>query len=276
LEPKENYKQDPINPQIWHFGLCARDWAEFTLDGGKDAGFFMRILQASGEPALDLGCGSGRLLLPFLQAGLDVDGCDYSQDMLAVCHERLEAAGLSTHLYQQAMHALDLPRRYATIFASGVIGLGGSKQLTHQAMKRCYEHLRPGGIFTFDYQVPWNDPPYWQGWLPENRRALPLDWFEPEAERKPMADGSQLENTVRIVSQDPLEGIAVRDIRYRLWQDGKLVKEEVHTLKMEAYNKNELVLMLEMAGFEEVQVFGDYDGEPASMDHKNLVFAATR
>lgn len=211
-----------------------------------------------------------------MKAGLDVDGCDYSQDMLDVCQEMLQAEGLTTWLYTQAMHALDLPRRYWTIFASGVIGLGGSKALTRQAMQRCYEHLHSGGTFAFDYQVPWNDADYWRGWLPENRAALPLDWFEPVAERKRMADGDELENTTRLVSQDPLEGIAVRDIRYRLWRDGELLREEVHTLKMEMYDKNALVLMLEMAGFAKIEVFGDYTKQTATMDHRNLVFTATR
>ena len=262
--------------QIWHYGLCARDWAEFITDEGEEASYFRKTIEDSGEPALDLGCGSGRLLIPFLQAGLDVDGCDYSADMLNVCRERLEAEGLTSQLYNQALHALDLPRRYRTIFASGVIGLGGSKHLTRQGMQRCYEHLRPGGTFTFDYQSPWNDPPYWKGWLPENRRSLPLDWFEPTAERQRLSNGDELENTVRIVSQDPLEGVAVRDIRFRLWRDGKLVQEEIHTMKIEFYTKSELELMLELAGFEEVQIFGDFNGEPAGMDHKNLVFVARK
>lgn len=74
-------------PQIWHHGLVAREWAEFATDGGPEGAFFQRLIERSGEPALDLGCGTGRLLLPMRRAGLDVDGCDYSEDMLALCAE---------------------------------------------------------------------------------------------------------------------------------------------------------------------------------------------
>ena len=276
MRQKEENKHEVENLQIWHYGLTARDYVEFETDQGQDGAYFRKIIEASGQPALDLGCGSGRLLVPYLQAGLEVDGCDYSPDMLAVCQENLEAKGLGTQLYQQGMHELDLPRRYKTIIACGVIGLGGSKLLTRGAMQRCYEHLRPGGTFAFDYNVPWNDPPYWAGNLPENRRALPLDWFEPSAERKVLSNGDELENTVRIVSQDPLEDIAVRDIRFRLWRDGELIQEEIHTMKMEGYTKNELVLMLEWAGFEDIQIFGDYRDEMASMDHHNLIFVSRK
>ena len=55
-----------------------------------------RLLPAvrrGGQPALDTACGTGRLLLPYLRAGLDVDGCDISPDMLALCRSRQNGKG---------------------------------------------------------------------------------------------------------------------------------------------------------------------------------------
>ena len=189
-------------PQIWHHGLIARDWAEFETDGGKEALYFREFIETAGQPALDLGCGSGRLLLPYLQAGLDVDGCDYSKDMLIQCQKRATREGLSPQLYEQAMHDLDLPRRYRIIFACGVVGLGGERRLTMKAMQRCYEHLRPGGRFAFDYMVRWNDPPAWLSRLPEARQALPQAWPS-SSERKLLVDGCELELATRTIAVDP-------------------------------------------------------------------------
>jgi SAM-dependent methyltransferase len=262
-------------PQIWHHGLVAREWAEFITDGGKEAPYFRGIIEASGQPALDLGCGSGRLLLPYVQAGLDVDGCDASKDMLAQCRERAGKEGLSPRLYEQAMHELDLPRRYRTIFACGVIGLGGERQLTMKAMQRCYEHLRPGGRFVFDYSPRWNDPPAWLSRLPEGRQSLPQEW-PASTERNLMADGCELEIATRTVAMDPLEDVATRQIRARLWRNGDLLKEEVHTQKVEDYSKNELLMMLERAGFGDNQICGDYRDEPATADHNVLVFVSRK
>jgi SAM-dependent methyltransferase len=262
-------------PQIWHYGLVALEWGEFETQGGKEGAYYQGLIEKFGQPALDLGCGSGRLLLPYLRAGLDVDGCDYSPDMLAQCEKRLKKEGFSPRLYAQAMHALDLPRRYKTIFARGVIGLGGERRLTMQAFQRCYEHLRPGGIFAFDYMVRYNDPPAWMARLPEYRRALPQEW-PVSSERKPLADGSELELTARTVSTDPLENVATRQIRARLWRNGELLKEEIHTQNLEDYNKDELVLMLEHAGFKDIQLFGDFSDEPATVDHEDLIFIARK
>jgi hypothetical protein len=61
-----------------------------------------------------------------------------------------------------------------------------------------------------------------------------------------------------------------------LWRQGELLKEEVHTQKVEDYSKNELLLMLEHAGFGEIWIRGDYSDEPATADHNVLVFAARK
>jgi SAM-dependent methyltransferase len=258
-------------PQIWHYGLVARDWAEFARDGGPEASYFRRIIETFGQPALDLGCGTGRLLLPLLQSGLDVDGCDYSGDMLAQCQERAVREGLAPQLYQQSTYELDLPRRYRTIFACGVVGLGGDRRLTMQAMQRCYDHLRPGGAFVFDYSPRWNDLHAWMSRLPEERHSLPQEWPE-STERKRLSDGSELEITSRTVAMDPLEDVATRQIRARLWREGKLLQEEIHTQLVEDYSKHELILMLERAGFQDITITGNYSSEPATADHNTLLF----
>jgi len=90
----------PETPQTWHHGLVAKWWSEFNHDGPEIA-YFQGFIENGGEPALDLGCGTGRLLLPYLRAGLDVDGCDVSADMLALCSEEATREGLSPTLYEQ-------------------------------------------------------------------------------------------------------------------------------------------------------------------------------
>ena len=92
------------------------------------------------------------------------------------------------------------------------------------------------------------------------------------SERERLTDGTELEMTTRTVDMDPLENVATRQIRARLWRDGELLKEEIHTQKLEDYTKNELLLMLERAGFSDIQIFGDFTDEPANMDHNDLIF----
>ena len=50
-------------PQVWHYGLVARWWAEFNTDGPEIA-YFKALIEQYGQPALDVACGTGRLLIP--------------------------------------------------------------------------------------------------------------------------------------------------------------------------------------------------------------------
>ena len=77
--------------QTWHHGLVAEWWANFNTDG-PEIEYFRRHVEHA-LPVLDAGCGTGRLLVPWLQAGIDVDGCDASADMVALCRERARRAG---------------------------------------------------------------------------------------------------------------------------------------------------------------------------------------
>ena len=60
------------------------------------------------------------------------------------------------------------------------------------------------------------------------------------------------------------------------WRDGELVAEERHGLTLSLYFRNELVLMLERAGFVDVDVRGGYDDGPPTPEHRFLVFVAKR
>jgi SAM-dependent methyltransferase len=93
---------------------------------GPEIQYFRRFVE-EGQPALDAGCGTGRLLAPCLRAGLDVDGCDASADMVALCRERARREGLEPTLFVQPLHEFDPPRRYRTIVACGVFGLGSTR-----------------------------------------------------------------------------------------------------------------------------------------------------
>jgi SAM-dependent methyltransferase len=117
----------------WHYGLVARWWAEFNREGPEIESY--RPFVEVGQPALDAGCGTGRLLLPYLRDGLDVDGCDVSPDMLAECRRLASAEGLEPTLHTQALHELDLPRRYRTIVCCGTFGLGSTRGQDEDALR---------------------------------------------------------------------------------------------------------------------------------------------
>ena len=260
-------------PTTWHYGLVARWWAEFNVDT-PELELFQPLLDA-GQPALDLACGTGRLLVPLVRAGIDVDGCDVSADMVEQCRERLTRESLETNLYAQPMHALDLPRRYRTILVCGGFGLGGRREQHAEALRRIHDHLEPGGLLVLDNEVPYANPGWWPAWTSEGRGELPRDWRD-YGERRRAANGDELALTTRLVGFDPLEQHVTSQIRAGLWQEGELVAEEEHTLEITLYFTHEVELLLRLAGFEEVELRAGYEDRPPSADDEFVVFLARR
>ena len=129
-------------------GLLAATWDLFRGDTSRwgDRPRFRDLIERHGQPALDVGCGTGRLLLDYLAEGLDVDGVDNSPEMLALCRAKAEQRGLRPTLYEQAIERLDLPRRYGTILVpSSTFQLITDPEQARGAMWRFFDLLLPGG-----------------------------------------------------------------------------------------------------------------------------------
>ncbi len=261
-------------PQVWHYGLVARWWAEFNTDG-PEIEYFRALIERFGEPALDVACGTGRLLIPYLRAGMDIDGCDVSADMLALCEQKAKSEGLGPRLYNQAMHELALPRRYKTILVCGGFGLGGSREQDLEALRRFFHHLEPGGHILLDNYLPYKDADEWHYWVKEERRNLPEPWPS-KGRRKQAENGEEIELRSRLEALDPLEQLATRQIRALLWRDGEIVQQEEYTLLERLYFRNEMLAMFAKAGFHEVQTLGDYTEVPATADSGILTYVANK
>jgi SAM-dependent methyltransferase len=260
-------------PQTWHYGLIAEWWAEFNTDG-PEIDYFGRFVE-SGQPGLDAGCGTGRLLLPWLRAGLDVDGCDVSADMVALCRERALRAGLEPTLLVQPLHKLAPPRRYRTIVVCGVFGLGSTRPQDQEALRRFHQCLEPGGTLLLDNEVPYAHENRWQQWTKDERRRLPEPWRLPGLHKR-AADGTEYELRTRALELDPLDQTVELEIHAEKWHRGQSLATEEHLISIRMYFRDELLLMLERAGFADVEVRGDYTDEQATAEHEFLVYIARR
>ncbi len=261
-------------PVTWFHGLVAERTAAFCPPPTQ-VPFFQREIARFGTPALDLGCGVGRLLLPLLRAGLDIDGCDVSGDMLRYCRDKAAAQNLEPRLYQQPMHALDLPRRYRTIFICSSFNLAGGREHGLATLRRCFAHLEEGGALLFDIDAEYTWPEAWAYWEPARRKTLPEPWPE-EKKRRTAADGCEYVEQQRMLSVDPLEQQMVRQIRIEKWVSGKRVDAQEYTQHRTLYLPNEVLLMLQIAGFREATIRGDYTEALATPDSEVLVFTAIK
>ena len=262
--------------ETWHYGLIAKWWAEFNDDfRSHEIPYFQRYIERDGQPALDVGCGTGRLLVPYLRAGLDVDGCDVSADMVSYCREKAIRAGFSPTLFVQPMHELQAPRRYRTIVVCGAFGLGSTRTQDIESLARFHDHLEPDGTLLIDIELPYADRRLWQHWLKEERAGLP----EPKRagrSLRPASDGTALGLLTRIVEVDPLAQRVTYEMHAEQWRDGVLEVEEDRVLDIGLYFMPEMLLMLERAGFTDVVVQGDHNDAEATSEDDFIVFVARK
>jgi SAM-dependent methyltransferase len=157
----------------------------------------------------------------------------------------------------------------------GALGVGSTRAEDMQALERVYDHLEPGGTFVFDNEVPYADGNWWEYWQKEQRATLPRE-RRPPGERAVGADGAEYQLLSQLLHLDPLEQRVTLSMRAWMWKHDALVAEDEHELTLTLYFKDEIVLMLERAGFVDVTVKAALTDAEPSGDEDFLVFTARR
>src|SRR5262245_41463271 len=145
-------------PGYDYYGLVASTWDLWRDDTANwpDRAFYLEMIRRYGQPAVDIGCGTGRLGLDYLQASMDIGGVDNSPEMLAICQAKADKLKLSPNLYQQNMQTLDLPRKYrAIIGSSSVFQHLPDLDSARETLGRFFANLQPGGIFVSPFFWEW-------------------------------------------------------------------------------------------------------------------------
>src|SRR5262245_38875828 len=124
-----------------------------------DVEFYVEEALRSGGPVLELGCGTGRVLVPTARAGVEITGLDLSTKMLDVCRERLAAeppeVRARVRIVQGDLAAFDLECCFALVtvpFRPFQHLTRVEEQLSCLAAVR--RHLSPGGRLVFDVFNP--------------------------------------------------------------------------------------------------------------------------
>jgi ubiquinone/menaquinone biosynthesis C-methylase UbiE len=249
-------------------GLKAATWDLLRGDTSRwaDRSFFRDLIARFGRPALDVGCGTGRLLLDYLADGVDIDGVDNSPEMLALCREKAQRLGLRPALVQQAMEALDLPRRYRTILVpSSSFQLLLEPAQATAAMRRFFEQLEPGGALVMPFMVLWRE-----GDPRENDWALVVEKVRPE-------DGATVRRWARAWF-DPAEQLEHTEDRYEVVRDGQVVASELHRQSPATrwYTQAQVRDLYHGAGFHNIELLSKFQHAPASEDDTLFTAVGTR
>ena len=239
-------------------GLMAETWDFFRGDTSEweDRFFYKELIGQYGQPVLDVGCGTGRLILDYLAEGIDVDGLDNSPEMLAICRKKAVELGLEPCLYEGEMASMTLHRKYRTIIVpSSSFQLVTDEDAAAQAMSRFFDHLMPGGVLIMPFMI------FGQG-----SDGKLSDWRLANEKTRP-EDGALVQFYIR--GRNDLETqLQHNESRYEITLDGEVIASEFHRQSPATrwYSQSQALKLYETAGFINTQMFKGATNEPASAE----------
>lgn len=227
----------------WEYGTLATEVYEFDKPVGRpfaDVKYYTGLLADVSGPILEPATGTGRILIPLLEAGHQVDGLDSSPQMLACCRQHCRDRGLDPVLREADMTVfVQLAAYEAVIIPAGSIALLDGRKATLQALTCFRDSLVPGGLLVVDVPVPR---------LAAGHEAMRY-WRR----------GSCLWTLQTMhLEYDPAANQTTRFLRYDKWQDGTLRMTELQTFRLQHWNCREFEDVLAETGFTHVLVAADY------------------
>jgi len=228
-----------------------------------DQAFFHQRLGRNGGVALEIACGTGRLLVPFLRDGLAIEGVDASAEMLEMCRHKATQVGVTPILYQQLMQDLELDRQYRTLFIPACsFQILAEREEAFEALRRFRTHLELGGELLMTLEVPWRDFGVERQWRLRRSGVRP-------------SDGAIILIHEATVS-DRVEQLQHIWMRHEVFKEGRLAQTQLRTHRLRWYYKHEFVMMLESVGFREIVVQCGYTNGISTDPDADLVVIARR
>jgi ubiquinone/menaquinone biosynthesis C-methylase UbiE len=238
----------PEGWQGWDAYAPFYDWENARTFGRRDVAFWRRVAGEGGGAVLELGAGTGRLLVPLARAGLEMVGLDRSAPMLARAQARLRRLPRARRpaVVQGDIRALPFAAgTFQTVLAPyGMLQSLLEDDDLRATLREARRVLRPGGLFGIDL-VP--DLPVWS----EHGRRIQL---------RGTRQGSRI-TLFESVRQDRRRGLTMFDEQFEE-RRGRTTRRRQFTLTFRTRPLPVLRRWVERAGFDIDAIFGDYQGGP--------------
>lgn len=238
------YSNDPLNGWAEAYKVLYGPGGADIFNVG-DVSSYCQLAQEASGAVLELGCGTGRLTIPILEAGVDVCAVDISTSQTKILEREASDRGLEPEVIVGDMCSLELDKQFELIilpYETIRYALTPEKQLS--CLRQVRRHLKPGGRVVLDFSRP---EPEWS----EDPRTLRADLTHE-------GDDYLLISTFEL--SDEIEQILHVD--EKLYREGTLFGE--HTVELARPTKREFEHLLERSGFSDWEVYADHEGTALS------------
>jgi SAM-dependent methyltransferase len=247
------------------FDPIARFYDLFYGERDDDVHMYQDFALAADGPILELGCGTGRVLIPLALEGYHVTGLELSEAMLATARARAETARVDEQvsLIQGDMRDFEIPVRFALAFIPINTFMHCYDTQQQLSCLRCiHRHLQPGGQLVVDVFHP-----DLQTLLESDGRLVSEGTvLEPETGHtihrfytRRLDLATQTQNITFILDETDLAGT---------------VRRTLFPFRMRFVYRYEMELLLHTAGFRLETVYGSYDLDPFDSSSEKMIFVA--
>lgn len=233
-----------------------------------DIDLYLQFIEAAGDPVLELGSGTGRIVRAIAEAGFDVTGVDSSTSMLAFAQNALiteKFEGRIT-LVEGDFARDDLVER--STFGVAIVALDSLLHAQTQSdqlavLRAAWTALDPRGQLVVDVVNP------------TPARLLAMDGDLTFSGTWLMDDGARLD---KLVAQhaDPSTQIIENEIWYEVTTRDGAIRRTRTAFSQRWVSAAELVLMLQLAGFQDWRVYGSYELDELSSNSDRIIVAAEK
>jgi SAM-dependent methyltransferase len=234
----------------------AAKYYDLNPDTPVDIPFYRRRVPFPEAHVLELGCGTGRVLVPLAEACGYLHGLDLSEAMVAECHRKLEAAGSAPTKAQVEVRDITnfvLNQKFDLIIAPYRVLQNLETDTAVTGLFHCIrQHLTPGGSCILNVFRPYAEP-----------EVLRREWCREQEmlEWKVAVEGGYVTCHDRRPRMDLDKMILYPELIYRRYQGETLVDEATLKIAMRCYYPDEFVQLIERQGFRVLQQWGGYNGE---------------
>lgn len=258
------YQSNPLIAQLYDQVIPYRTRPDVKL--------FVDAALESGGPVLEVGCGTGRVLIPTARSGISITGLDLSDHMLQVCRDSLKREPKQVqdraNLVQGDMRDFSLGKKFALVTTPF---RPFQHLITPQDQIKCLEnihnHLEPGGTLILDIFNP-------------SLAGITTDNLGQEVGEEPeftTPDGIKVRRYNKTNHRDHLKQILDVELIYYLTHPDGHEERIVHAFQMRYLFRYEAEHLLARCGFEVLDVFADYEKNPlGSITPGELIFIARK
>lgn len=221
-----------------------------------DVQFYLELVASAGLDVLELGCGTGRVMVPLAKAGFRVTGLDRSPGMLTQAAAKLSKLDPTIKAATRLVHGDIASFALETTFDSILLPARVfAFLLTVDAQRACLarilKHLRPGGLVAIDLFDPRLDL-----CLPGRIPGRTDTTIDPET-------GDTVRVEVLFRENDTLQQIGREVWRFsRIDASGTVLESQEEQLELRWAYRHEMRHLLELSGFGDIVEYSDFDRSP--------------